>query len=72
MSSRAPGRALQDLADWLQALEAAVPAALAESGLAPQAIEGVGLDFTACTILPCIGDGTPLCALESYRARPHA
>jgi L-ribulokinase len=72
VSSRAPGRALQDPADWLAALEATVPAALAESGLAPQAIAGVGLDFTACTLLLCTGDGTPLCALESYRARPHA
>lgn len=67
-----PGWALQDPADWLEALAVAVPAALAGGGVKPSAIVGVGIDFTSCTILPCTGDGTPLCALDDYRARPHA
>ena len=31
-----------------------------------------GIDFTACTILPTLRDGTPLCELDELRARPHA
>ena len=33
---------------------------------------GIGVDFTACTILPVTRDGTPLCFLPKYRDRPHA
>ncbi len=33
---------------------------------------GVGTDFTACTVLPTLADGTPLCELPEFAARPHA
>ena len=33
---------------------------------------GIGIDFTACTMLPVKSDGTPLCDLPEYRNRPHA
>jgi len=33
---------------------------------------GVGIDFTACTVLPVKADGTPLCFLEEFRKRPNA
>ena len=29
-------------------------------------------DFTACTVLPVLADGTPLCELPDYADRPHA
>ena len=29
-------------------------------------------DFTACTVLPTLADGTPLCELPEYADRPHA
>lgn len=64
--------ALQNPADWLAALEQTIPHVLALSRVAPQAVIGIGLDFTACTVLPTTGDGTPLCALAEYRRRPHA
>jgi L-ribulokinase len=64
--------ALQNPADWLVALEAIVPALLARDGVAPESVVGVGLDFTACTVLPTTADGTPLCTLDAYRNRPHA
>ncbi len=67
-----PDWALQNPADWLAALETTIPAVLAESGIAPESVVGLGLDFTACTILPTTADGSPLCALEAYRERPHA
>lgn len=35
-------------------------------------IDGIGVDFTACTILPILRDGTPLMRLERFRDEPHA
>ncbi len=33
---------------------------------------GIGTDFTACTVLPVLRDGTPLCEVDGLRERPHA
>src|SRR5260370_37910596 len=33
---------------------------------------GVGIDFTACTMLPTKTDATPLCDLPEFRKNPHA
>jgi L-ribulokinase len=33
---------------------------------------GVGIDFTACTMLPTTADGTPLCRVAEFRHLPHA
>ena len=33
---------------------------------------GIGTDFTACTVLPVLRDGTPLCEVRELRDRPHA
>jgi L-ribulokinase len=33
---------------------------------------GMGTDFTACTVLPVLADGTPLCELPEFADRPHA
>jgi L-ribulokinase len=33
---------------------------------------GIGTDFTACTILPTLRDGTPLSTLPQYAENPHA
>lgn len=35
-------------------------------------IVGIGVDFTACTILPILKDGTPLMELGRFRQNPHA
>ncbi|SEF67948.1 L-ribulokinase [Thermomonospora echinospora] len=64
--------ALQMPADWLQVLEETVPAALAAAGVRPDQVIGIGTDFTACTVLPALADGTPLCGLDDLRDRPHA
>ncbi len=42
------------------------------SGVDPADVIGVGIDFTACTMLPTTADGTPLCVLPDLRAEPHA
>ncbi|HEY5628631.1 MAG TPA: ribulokinase, partial [Candidatus Limnocylindrales bacterium] len=67
-----PDWALQDPDDYLRVLQIAVPAAVAESGVDPSDVIGVGIDFTACTMLPTLADGTPLCLLPELRAEPHA
>ena len=42
------------------------------TGIDPAQVIGIGIDFTACTMLPTTADGTPLCLLDAYRREPHA
>jgi L-ribulokinase len=67
-----PDWALQDPDDYRDVLRHAVPAALAAAGVRADDVVGVGIDFTACTVLPTLADGTPLCELPDLRDRPHA
>jgi L-ribulokinase len=67
-----PDWALQMPADYLEVLRRVVPEALKAAGVSPADVIGIGTDFTACTILPVLADGTPLCELPEYRTRPHA
>ena len=67
-----PDWALQVPSDYVAVLKEAVPAALAASGIDPRDVIGIGTDFTACTVLPTLADGTPLCELPDYADRPHA
>ncbi len=67
-----PDWALQDPNDYLEVFKHTVPAVLKESGVTPEDVIGVGIDFTACTILPTRADGTPLCFLPEWRSHPHA
>ncbi len=67
-----PDWALQVPADYIDVLREAVPAALRAAGASSADVVGVGTDFTACTVLPVTGDGTPLCELEQFAQRPHA
>ena len=67
-----PDWALQDPNDYLEVVKRTIPAILRESGVAPEDVIGVGIDFTACTMLPTTADGTPLCFLPEWRANPHA
>lgn len=68
----APDTALQDPADYLEVLYRGIPEALAAGDVAAQDVIGIGIDFTCCTVLPVTTDGTPLCQLEGWNARPHA
>ena len=67
-----PDWALQDPDDYLRVFREAIPAVLAESGVDPADVIGIGVDFTACTMLPTTADGTPLSSLPQLRANPHA
>ena len=67
-----PEYALQHPLDYLGVFQNAVPAALSSSGIQAADVVGIGIDFTACTVLPTLMDGTPLCLLPEFRGRPHA
>jgi len=67
-----PDWALQNPDDYTRAVKDTIPRVLRESGVSPEDVIGIGTDFTACTMLPTLRDGTPLCKLDSYRDRPHA
>jgi len=67
-----PDWALQDPADYIRTFQRTVPAVLRQSGVDPADVIGLGIDFTACTILPVLADGTPLCQVPEYRRNPHA
>ena len=67
-----PDWALQDPADYIRTFQRAVPAVVRQSGVDPADVIGLGIDFTACTMLPVLADGTPLCQLPEYRRNPHA
>ncbi|NUR25198.1 MAG: ribulokinase [Catenulispora sp.] len=67
-----PDWALQHPDDWREVLRRAVPAALAASEVDPADVIGIATDFTACTVLPTLADGTPLCEADGLAAEPHA
>jgi L-ribulokinase len=68
----APDWALQVPSDYVDVLRTAVPAAVRDAQVDPGDVIGIGTDFTACTMLPTLADGTPLCELDRFGNRPHA
>lgn len=64
--------ALQQPRDYLDGLAAATAAALAAMGIAGDSIIGIGVDFTACTMLPVDQKLAPLCWRDDFRREPHA
>ena len=64
--------ALQDPDDYLRTFQNTIPDVLKQSGVKPEDVIGLGIDFTACTMLPVKKDGTPLCDLPEYRKNPHS
>ncbi len=62
--------ALQDPDDWLTSAGDAVRNALALTSITADHVAAIGVDFTSCTVLPCSGDGAPLC--RAHPDRPHA
>ena len=67
-----PDWALQDPNDYIEVFKRAIPAVMKESGVKPEDVIGLGIDFTACTMLPTKADGTPLCFLPEWRSHPNA
>ena len=67
-----PDWALQNPDDYVEVLKRTVPSVLEQAGVDPAEVIGIAIDFTACTMLPTLRDGTPLCRLPEYRGEPHA
>lgn len=67
-----PDWALQDPADYIEALETIVPQAIGSAGVDAADIVGIGVDFTSCTIMPVHSDGRPLAFDPDWRENPHA
>ena len=67
-----PDWALQVPEDYREVLRTAVPAAVAAAGIDPADVTGIATDFTACTMVPTLADGTPLNEVPGLEGRPHA
>ncbi|WP_309118860.1 ribulokinase [Paenibacillus sp.] len=64
--------ALQHPNDYLDVLKRSVPAVVQASGVDPTDVIGLGIDFTACTMLPVDASGEPLCFKPELKADPHS
>ena len=67
-----PDWALQNPFDYIEVLKQTIPAVLKQAGVKPEEVVGVAIDFTACTMLPTLKDGTPLCGVDQWRSNPHS
>ena len=67
-----PDWALEHPNDYLEVLQITVPAVLKEAGVSAEDVIGLGIDFTACTMLPIDKNGDPLCFSEKYKSNPHS
>jgi L-ribulokinase len=64
--------ALQDPNDYVEVLKNAVPKAVSLAGISPNDVIGIATDFTACTMIPVLKDGTPLSEVAEFSGNPHA
>jgi L-ribulokinase len=67
-----PHYALQHPGDWIEAAAEATREAVAATGLPADSVLGIGVDFTSCTMLPALRDGTPLCRVPRWAGEPLA
>ena len=67
-----PAYALQHPSDWIEAAAKATVLAIRSAKIEANAIVGIGVDFTSCTMLPTKVDGTPLCLLSDFADEPLA
>lgn len=67
-----PEWALQHPQDYLDVFYNTIPAVMKKSGVDPNDVKGIGIDFTASSPMPAMADGTPLCFVEGYEDEPHA
>lgn len=64
--------ALQHPGDYLEVLEYTIHDVLKKADVCNNDVIGIGIDFTACTILPTDRAGKPLCFFEEFENEPHA
>ena len=72
-SRRLPSEwALQDPQDYLDSMERATRRALRNAHVESQRVCGIGVSFTACTMLPTRAGGSPLCRERTFARRRNA
>ncbi len=64
--------ALQDADDYKTSTREAIRHSLELANAAASDVIGVGVDFTACTLVPSRGDGVALSSIPAHRNNPHA
>ncbi|MDR0286601.1 MAG: ribulokinase [Clostridiales bacterium] len=64
--------ALQYPMDYIEVFRYTIPDILKQANVLPENVIGIGIDFTACTMLPVKADGTPLCMTDEFINEPHS
>lgn len=64
--------ALQHPDDYIEVLRRSVPEVIRLAGIQPSDVIGIGIDFTACTMLPIDQYGIPLCLKSEWSDHPHS
>jgi len=64
--------ALQHPQDYLDVLSVTIPAVIRDAKIKSEDVIGIGIDFTACTILPTDKAGKPLCFYDELKSNPHS
>ena len=64
--------ALQNPLDWLKVVENTLPDVLKQAGVSGEDVVGIGMDFTASTVLPADVHGQPLSMDPRFAHNPHA
>lgn len=67
-----PDFALQHPTDWIDASCAAVKNAVKKAKIDADDVISIGVDFTSCTMLPALADGTPLCLVPKFTKEKYA
>lgn len=67
-----PDWALQNPRDYIEVLETTIPQVLREAGVDGADVIGIGVDFTACTLVPVDHVGEALCMKPEWAANKHA
>jgi len=64
--------ALQNPDDYLNGAEKTIKEVFSISGINPCDVVGLGIDFTACTMMPINKEGKALCQINEWENNPHA
>lgn len=67
-----PDYALQVASDYRDTLDEVIVKLVSEVASPEKAIKAIGMDFTACTVLPLDENGTPLSEDPAFADNPHA
>jgi L-ribulokinase len=71
-ASLPPEWALQDPEDYIRTFTQTIPEVLAQANVKGEDVIGIGIDFTACTLVAADAQGRALCQLPEWRTEPHA